>query len=204
MAALALAHARSPTKPCTPPLQSLCSPLLEKASSSSSVLSVEMEFSQTMPSSLQFGVLMCSGDVQDPSAINFLKQRDSAAADVMVQEKTRVLCVSGRDDPLVSTEDCRALAQRLAHNGAFRDLPGHDAKNTSGEKSGNFMNGLQSESPESFPGNESIGLDYGSTLETNGAPSRTLVSFLSVAGGHGMPPGRDMAAIKAFVMDSLI
>ena len=203
MAALALAQPRSPTNPSTslPPPSS--SPSREEhLPPAPSVSSVGVEVPQATPSELRFGILLCSGDAHDPSAIEFLEQR-RIAVDSRPQKATRVLCISGQDDPLVSTEDCRALAHRLAHNGSVRGLLGDNGKNSSEKNSETSTNGIQCEELGRTSGEKSSALDDGPAYNTEGAPSSALVSFLSVAGGHGMPPGRDMASIKAFVADSL-
>jgi dienelactone hydrolase len=127
----------------------------------------------TRSSSLRFGILVCSGDAHDPEAVAALDNRSGLACSSTALT-ARVLCVAGLDDPLVSVEACRALALRLAGDGAVVDL--------------------SSDLSTDLPGVSTAA----SALGTVEAPKGT-VSFLPVAGGHGMPPNRDMSTLKAFV-----
>ena len=60
---------------------------------------------------LRFGVLLCSGDVNDPAAQALLKGGSAA-------QPLNALCTGGTADPLAPPKHCRTLARRLAGGAA--------------------------------------------------------------------------------------
>jgi hypothetical protein len=127
-----------------------------------------------------------------------------------------VLSVIGDADPLVSVADCRALADRLAARLAQNAGGAAAGEEAAAAAAGGAAGGAVEEIGDravpvsatvaaavAWQGAVTTGAAAGITAGTAAGTAGGRASFLVVSGGHGLPPNRDMASIKAFVAQAM-